>query len=272
MSMGLELFGKKRSLIGVIHLPPLPGSPRYAGESFSAIVEQALRDLSALEEGGADGAIVENFGDRPFPKSADKATVAQMAVIARELVRRARIPVGVNVLRSDGLAALAAAFAAGAAFIRVNVFSGVAFTDQGVIEGCAREVLSLRRALGAQVAVFADVHVKHAFHFGGIFEAARDAARNGADALIVTGKATGDAPDPGDLRAAKEASGLPVLVGSGITPENVGRYAEADGVIVGTWLKEAAQVERPVDPARVRELVQALSSMRPNPDRTSWAV
>ncbi|MCS7217197.1 MAG: BtpA/SgcQ family protein [Candidatus Bipolaricaulota bacterium] len=256
--MWRELFPGKRPLIGVIHLPPLPGAPRSGGEPLEAILERALRDLSALEEGGADAAIVENFGDRPFAKTVDQATVAQMAVVVRELRRAARIPLGVNVLRSDGVAALSVAHAAGAAFIRVNVFSGVALTDQGLIEGCAREVLALRKRLGARVAVLADVHVKHAFHFGDLADAARDAARNGADALIVTGRATGAAPDPADLRVAQEASGLPVLVGSGVTPENVGLYSAADGFIVGTWLKREGRVEGPVDPARVRRLAQAL--------------
>jgi len=259
--MWTEIFGEKKPLIGVIHLPSLPGSPSYQGEPLETILERALQDLASLEEGGADAVILENFGDRPFAKLADKATVAQMAVIARELVRTAKIPVGVNVLRSDGVAALSIAFASGASFIRVNVFSGVALTDQGLIEGCAREVLALRRALGAKVAILADIHVKHAFHFGDISDAARDAARNGADALIVTGKATGLPPDPADLRSVKAASHLPVLVGSGITPENIANFKDADGFIVGTWLKEKGEVEGPVDPERVRALKEALASL-----------
>lgn len=255
--MWSELF-RKKPVIGLIHLSPLPGAPRNAGETLEDIIERAQRDLLALEEGGTDAAIVENFGDRPFPKYADKATVAQLAVVARELARRALIPLGVNVLRSDGPAALSIAHAAGASFIRVNVFSGLALTDQGLIEGCAREVLTLRKALGARVAVLADVHVKHAFHFGDLADAARDAARNGADALVVTGKATGAPPAPADVALAKKASGLPVLVGSGITPENVKAFGEADGFIVGTWLKRGGVVEEPVDPERVRALVQAV--------------
>lgn len=259
--MWAEIFGTKRPLIGVIHLPPLPGSPGHTGASVAEIVDRALADLSALAEGGAHGAIVENFGDRQFAKVADKATVAQMAVIARELVRAGTIPIGINVLRSDGVAALSVAFASGASFIRVNVFSGLALTDQGLIEGCACEVLALRQRLGARVLVLADVHAKHAFHFTGISEAARDAARNGADALIVTGKFTGAPPAPADLLAVKEAGGLPVLVGSGVTPENIGSFAAADGFIVGTWLKEEGKVEAPVDPERVRRLSQALATL-----------
>ncbi len=200
---------------------------------------------------------MENFGDAPFRKKADPATVAALAIVVRELARVAKVPLGVNVLRSDGIAALAIAALAGAAFIRVNVFSGVAFTDQGLIEGEARAILDLRRTLGAEVAVLADVHVKHAAHLDTLAAAARDAARNGPDAVIITGGGTGDAPPPSDVGEAQRASGLPVFVGSGIRPDTLAQYAEADGFIVGTALKLGGEVGNPVDPDRVRALVAA---------------
>lgn len=244
-------------MVGVIHLPPLPGSPRYRGGGLGPVVDRARSDLAALAAGGADGAIVENFGDAPFGKVADPATVAALAIVVRDLAQRARIPLGVNVLRSDGVAAMAIASLAGASFIRVNVFAGVAFTDQGVIEGEARAILQLRRALGADVAVLADVHVKHAVHLGSLSQAARDAARNGPDALIVTGGATGDPAAPDDVRVAKAASALPVFVGSGVGPDRIGLYPQADGFIVGTALKRGGEAANPVDPDRVRALVVA---------------
>ncbi|MGY4706754.1 BtpA/SgcQ family protein [Candidatus Bipolaricaulota sp. J31] len=256
-----KVFPAGRPLIGVIHLPPLPGSPRYAGGGLERIVDRALADLAALEEGGADAAIVENFGDLPLPKRASKVTVAAMAAIARELTRAARIPLGINVLRSDGEAALGIAAAAGARFIRVNVFCGVALTDQGIIEGEAERILGLRASLDAEVAILADVHVKHAHHFGSLAEAARDAARNLADAIIVTGSATGEPASPGDVAEARRASALPVLVGSGVTPGNIGRFAAADGFIVGTYLKRDGVTEAPVDPTRVREVRLALDRL-----------
>ncbi len=256
-----EIFPQGKLLIGVIHLPPLPGSPRHGGGTLGEIIERGLRDLRALEEGGADGAIVENFGDRPFPKRAPVDTVAAMAVVARELAREARIPLGINILRSDGEAALAVAAAAEASFIRVNVFCGVAFTDQGIIEGRAREIVALRRRLGAGIAILADIHVKHAHHFGTLREAARDAARNLADALIVTGSGTGETASPPDIEVAREASGLPVLVGSGIAPDNLAAFSRADGFIVGTYLKRGGEVEAPVDVSRVRRLREALDSL-----------
>jgi len=244
-------------VVGVIHLPPLPGTPRSPGGGLDPILARARADLAALEAGGADGAIVENFGDAPFRKKADPTTVAAMAIVVRELAREARIPMGVNVLRSDGVAALAIASLGGALFIRVNVFSGVAFTDQGLIEGEARAILDLKRTLGAEVAVLADVHVKHAVHLDTLPAAARDAARNGPDALIVTGGGTGEAPEPADVEAVQEASGLPVFVGSGIRPENLPHYTRAGGFIVGTSLKVGGVVGNPVDADRVKALVAA---------------
>ncbi len=244
-------------MIGVIHLPPLPGAPLDSGGGLPGVLARARADLASLEAGGADGAIVENFGDAPFRKKADPTTIAALAIVVRELARSARIPLGVNVLRSDGVAAMAIASLAGASFIRVNVFSGVAFTDQGVIEGEARDVLDLRRRLRAEVAVLADVHVKHAVHLGDLGAAARDAARNGPDALIVTGGGTGDPALPADVHVAKAASGLPVFVGSGVGPATVARFPDADGFIVGTALKVGGKVGNAVEEGQVRALVQA---------------
>ncbi len=255
-----ELFGQ-RPLIGVIHLPPLPGAPAYEGGGVDQVVERALADLDELQEGGAAAAIVENLGDAPFAKRADKATVAFLSVVAREVCRASRIPIGVNVLRSDGEAALAVAAAAGATFIRVNVFCGVAFTDQGMIEGDARIVLSLRRSLRAPAVVLADVHVKHAAHLGPLSDAARDAARNGADGVVITGGGTGEVASPEDVRIAKRAAGLPVFVGSGITADNVVEFAAGDGFIVGSWLKRGGVIGEPVDSARVRLLIQAVQGL-----------
>ena len=257
-----RVLGMEKPLIGMVHLLPLPGSYLHRGEGLDEVLERALADLAALEEGGADAALVENFGDAPFPKRASKTTVALMTAVVRELVGRARIPIGVNVLRSDGEAALAIAAAASASFIRVNVFSGVAFTDQGIIEGEAPRLLALRRALGAEVAILADVHVKHAWHPQPLSQAAQDAARNLSDALIVTGAGTGRSASPEDLVEVKAASGLPVLVGSGITPESVREFAMADGFIVGTALKEGGQVEGAVDPARVKAVAARIAALR----------
>jgi len=185
-----------------------------------------------------------------------------MAVVVDRLAGKAHVPIGVNVLRNDGLAAMAIAAATGAAFIRVNVFAGVAFTDQGVIEGQARDLRWLKRDLGAEIKILVDVHVKHAAHLTKLEEAAIDAARNGPDGLIVSGIGTGRRTDPDDLQRVKKAVELPVFVGSGVRIDSVASYREADGFIVGSILKEDGRLDGPVDVKRVRALADAVASLR----------
>ena len=258
----MEPFAVEKPLIGMIHLLPLAGSVEYVKGSLSAILDAALRDLYALESGGADAVIVENLGDAPYAATAPRETIAMMSVIVHQLVDKAHVPVGVNVLRSDGLAALAISGASGASFIRVNVFCGVAFADQGLIEGQARDLHWLRRDLGAETKILADVHVKHAAHLTTIEEAAIDAERNRPDALIVSGIATGRRTSPEDLQAVKSVASLPVFVGSGVRIDNVSTYRDADGFIVGTLLKHDGAIGSPVDIERVRALADAVASLR----------
>jgi len=252
-------FGVAKPLIGMIHLQPLPGSPGFAGD-LKRIADAALRDAQVLAEGGFDGCIVENFGDTPyFPERVPQVTVAAMAVICERLVRESPLPLGVNVLRNDALAALSIAAVVGARFIRVNVLAGAMVTDQGIVAGKAHEVMRLRSALGAQVLVLADVLVKHAAPLG---EA--DIVRHGldlveranADGVIVTGKATGEAPAPETVQLLRQS--MPhtaIFVGSGLTPDNLHRFLPwCDGLIVGTWLKEKGSIS----PRGVREFVRAV--------------
>jgi membrane complex biogenesis BtpA family protein len=251
-----------RTVIGVVHLQPLPGSPAFEGEP-DRVIEAALKDAKALCSGGVDGLIVENFGDAPFlPGRVEPQTTAFMAVILSRIAEKCDVPLGVNVLRNDGAAALGVALAGGARFVRVNVFTGAYMTDQGVIEGKAHDLLRFRKAIGSKALIFADVHVKHAAPMVGrpIEEEAADAfLRGGADGLIVTGAATGAETDEGELEKVREA--LPrafLLAGSGITDENIGQALEhADAVIAGTWLKAGGDVHAPVDRKRVKRLVEA---------------
>jgi membrane complex biogenesis BtpA family protein len=185
----------ERTVIGMVHLPPLPGSPRWDG-SMTRVVAAALADAGALVEGGVDAVLVENFNDMPFtPGRVEPATVAAMSVVAAE-VRRAlpRTPLGLNVLKNDARAALAVAAAAGAEFIRVNVHAGAVLADQGIVQSDAYGTLRDRRLLGVDVAIFADVGGKHAVPLGPVDleQTARDLVHRGlADALVVSGPATG---------------------------------------------------------------------------------
>jgi len=241
-----------RALIGVVHLPPLPGSPRFEG-SVEAVAERALADATALHECGFDALILENLGDAPF--TADRlppASVACMALIADRLRRALPIPMGINALRNDAMAALGIAAAAGASFIRVNVLTGVVATDQGFLQGRADKVLRYRRLLGSHVAILADVFVKHGLtlHASDIAAAARDTAYRGlADGLLVTGPATGAPTDMRELERVKQAvPDRPLFVGSGATPAAAPELLKvANGIIVGSALKPGGDLRQPID-------------------------
>jgi len=231
---------------------------------MAEVVDRALADARALAEGGVDALLVENFGDVPFaPGRAEASTVAALAVAAAAL-RAAwpSRPLGINVLRNDARSALAVACATGAAFIRANVHAGAVIADQGLLQSDAYATLRERRLLGAEVAVFADAQTKHAVPLAPveIEQEGRDLVHRAlADAIIVTGRSTGEPAALADLKRVRDAvPGTPVLVGSGVTAESVAELLSvADGVIVGTWLKREGRVGNPVDLDRVRRLVDA---------------
>jgi uncharacterized protein len=252
-------------VVGMVHLLPLPGSPRYGG-SVAAVREAAVRDAEALAAGGVRAVMVENFGDVPFyPAAVPPHVIAHMTAIAAEL--RARVgplPLGVNVLRNDGRAALAVAHASGANFVRVNVLCGARVADQGLLQGIAHDLLRDRATLGARdVKILADIDVKHSAPLAPrplADEIADTIDRGLADGVIVSGAGTGKATDPAQVRAAKEAAGgrVPVFVGSGVTARTLASFApHADGVIIGTALKGDGVASNEVDVARVRELMEA---------------
>jgi uncharacterized protein len=252
------------AIVGMVHLSALPGAPGYDG-NFDAVRTHALADARALEAGGVDAIMVENFGDTPFyPDDVPKHVVASMTRVATELRRAVDLPLGVNVLRNDAEAALSVATAAGAEFVRVNVHTGTRLTDQGIAEGRAHETLRLRDELDSDVALFADVDVKHSAPLAErpTAELVAEAVERGrADGLVVSGPGTGRPVDADSLESVvsrRDELGVetPVLVGSGTTPENVsGLLDVADGAIVGTALKADGETTNPVDEARVSELV-----------------
>ncbi len=264
-----EVFKVEKPIIGMVHLPPLPGSPRYEGMSIEEIVERAIGEAAKLAEGGVDGLLVENYNDNPYiavPK--DPFLAAMMAVVVREIRREVNIPVGVNVLRNGALLALPAAKAAGGKFIRVNVFTDTVVTDQGIIEPCAAELQRSRKILCAEdVLIFADIHVKYSRPLVelSIEEEAKNAAfRGGADALILTGRRTGEEASLEELLAVKKAvPKVPVLLGSGVTAENVEEFLKvADGAIVGTYFKEGGITEAAVDVSRVKRFMEKVRRLR----------
>ena len=260
-----HIFKADNPVIGVVHLSPLPTSPRWKGK-LGEVISRAEQEATALAAGGVDGIIVENFFDAPFTKDCvDPAVVSAMTLIVDRLKGMVMLPIGINVLRNDAKSAMAIATCTEVQFIRVNVLTGVMATDQGLIEGKAHELLRYRRELGSQVVILADVLVKHARPLGTptLTTAVQDTIERGlADGVILSGWATGSPPTQEDLELATAAAGdTPVFIGSGANWENITQLMQAaNGVIVSSSLKRHGKIRETIDPIRVSQFVEAARS------------
>lgn len=249
-------------LLGVVHLRALPSSSRHV--SMDDVLDRALADARAFAEGGMDGVVVENFGDAPFHKGTHDDPVppdvtAALAVVADRIRTSCALPIGINCLRNDGRAALGVAAVTGARWIRVNVLAGAYLTDQGIVEGEAARLAAYRRQLRANVTLLADHLVKHATPLAPIDveTGARDLAeRSGADAIVLSGRRTGEPVDVTLFDRVRRAVGaFPIWLGAGLDPDTARElWPRCDGAIVGTWVKQGGDVNAPVDVARVRIL------------------
>ncbi len=259
------LFGQRRAAIGVVHLAALPGSPDYDGDTIDQIYDRAEVDARAYAAGGIHGLIIENHGDIPFSKPEDigPETAAAMAIITDRLRQQVGLPVGINVLANAAITAFAVAKAAQAGFIRVNQWANAYVANEGIIEGPAAKAMRYRSQLFAQdVCVFSDVHVKHGAHAivgdRSVGELTRDLEFFNADAVIVTGQRTGDTATLEEVQEVRDATTLPILIGSGVTKDNVGTLMDvADGVIIGSSLKQDGVWWQPVERKRVDAFMRA---------------
>lgn len=263
------IFSRKKVVIGVIHCDPFPGTPKYRGKTIGDIIERALRDADNYVSGGVHGLIIENHGDIPFSKPEDigPETAALMAVITEKVRTRFNVPLGINVLANAAIPALATALAGGADFIRVNQWANAYIANEGFIEGAAAKALRYRSQLRAEhIKVFADSHVKHGSHAivadRSIQELTRDVDFFEADAVIATGQRTGDSATLSEIDEIRGATALPLLVGSGVTPDNVGQIlSRTQGVIVASALKVDGVWWNEVELARVKHFMAAAASV-----------
>jgi hypothetical protein len=246
----------------------MPGAPGYTGYGMQTIIDHAIADAEALIAGGCDGLIVENMWDIPFRAGAHipPESIASHAVVAAAIRAGCPLPMGINLVHNGGVALLAIALAARADFIRVCMFTGAGVWDAGSIdEGCAADLMRRRTELHADhIKILADVDKKHSVRFPGIDLATHIEWTRffGADALIVSGRMTGDAPDLGKVREAKSMAGdRPLIIGSGADATNIAAFMSvADGVIVGSSVKYGGAIAEPVDIERVRRFVDAARS------------
>ncbi|MCK6482941.1 MAG: BtpA/SgcQ family protein [Phycisphaerae bacterium] len=253
------------ALIGMVHVGALPGTPR-AASGVASLVQSAADEARALADAGVDAVLLENMHDTPYlNRRVGPEIVAAMTAVCCAVRAVVRLPLGVQVLAGANRAAMAVAHAAGFQFIRAEgfVFSHVA--DEGLMpEADAGRLLRFRRRIGADgIAVFADVKKKHAAHAMtadvSLAETAQAAEFFGADGVVVTGAATGLPTSPADVEAVRGAVTIPVLVGSGVTPDNAAPMAaHAGGFIVGSFMKRDGVWSNSVDPKRAAAMVAAI--------------
>jgi membrane complex biogenesis BtpA family protein len=263
----MPLLGYK-PLIGMIHLPPLPSS-RILSASIDRLVEYALWEAGKLRDAGFTAVLVENYNDAPYhERVSDPLTLAAMAIIVREIVRAyPNVIVGVNLLRNSGPETIAIASMAGAKFIRVNAYCEPRLSMEGILKPLASDIEDLRSKLKYNVLVLADVDVKHSWPLGNynLEQVVKDCVKRGKpDALVVSSSATGEAPEPGYVASIRMYAGTkPIIVGSGITLENIEAYWNiADGFIVGTSIKQKGITTNPVDEKRARELAEKVEELK----------
>ncbi len=264
------IFGSGKTASAVVQLAPLPGSPCYGGNP-DYVRDRALGEAEALVADGFDGLIVENYGDIPFHKAGlESETLEAMTSIVEAVKGSVDVPVGVNVLRNDYGAALAMAAQCKCEFIRVNILIGAYVTPEGLIEGQPGRVLRMRMRYAPDVAIFADIRVKHAYPLVAttIEEDALDAVERGkADWLIVTGPRTGSPPPADDLRAVRNGlaefgATTPVLIGSGINPANAAEFlAISDGFIVGSYIRKGSRAGEDLDRDKTVEIVKLKNTL-----------
>ncbi|GAB6028932.1 hypothetical protein CHUAL_004727 [Chamberlinius hualienensis] len=268
---GLFSLKKKPTIIGMIHVRPLPGTPNYNNESVDEIVTVACKEAEIYKNNKVDAILIENMHDLPYVlnENVGPEIVAGMTRVATEIKRTVgkQVKCGIQILAAANVHALAVAHSTGCDFIRAEgfVFSHVA--DEGLINSCAGQLLRYRKSIGAEnIAILTDIKKKHSSHAitGDIseVETAKAAEFFLSDGVIVTGSSTGHAPQPDAVRAVQNSVTIPVVVGSGVTLENVHQYASCEGLIIGSYFKENRKWSMPLDEPKIAEFMEKINLIR----------
>jgi len=258
----MKLFNLTKPIIGMIHVAALPGTPKFGG-NVNAIIEKAKSEALLYQSLGIPALMIENMHDVPYlNRNVGPEIIALMSVILYEIKRHVELPLGIQILAGANKEALAAAHSAGADFIRAEGFVFAHVADEGIFSSDAGELLRYRKQIGAdKILVFTDIKKKHSSHAitadTDIVETAKAAEFFLSDGVIITGSCTGTEPSLEEIIAVKNKVGLPVFAGSGITAENIKTYHEfCDALIIGSFFKQNGKWENPIDPERVKLLLE----------------
>jgi membrane complex biogenesis BtpA family protein len=257
----------EKTIIGMIHVDPLPGTPKF-NSTMPEIIAKARAEALIYQKAGIDVLMIENMHDVPFDRNVGPEITAAMAVVGYEVKQATGLRCGVQILAAANKEALGAAQAAGLDFVRAEGFVFGHVADEGYIDGSAADLLRYRRQIGADdILVLTDVKKKHSSHAitadVDIVETAHAAEFFLSDGVIVTGVATGTAASLEELKQVKQAVDIPVLVGSGVTQENVDQYlAVADALIVGSYFKYNGHWAKGVEFERVKTFMDRVNKLR----------
>ncbi len=257
-----------KKLIAMVHVLPLPGTPKYGG-SVQDIIDKALEEAEIYRNAGADAIMIENMHDVPYLKREVGHEIStMMALIAEKIKSTTRLPVGMQILAGANIAAISAAHAAGIDFIRAEGFVFGHVADEGFFESDAGELMRYRKKIGAEkIKIFTDIKKKHSSHSitadTSVVETAKAAEFFITDGVIITGSATGKAASVVDIVEVKKNVNCPVLIGSGLTTENIEKYFNfADGFIVGSYFKRDGYWANEIDVSRVNKFVQKFNELK----------
>jgi membrane complex biogenesis BtpA family protein len=244
MKKFLKIFNQRQVIVGMVHLKALPGTPNYKNND-PEIIEAALKEAQLYKKAGIDALAIENMHDVPYIKNnVGHEISAMMTVIGHTIKKETGLPCGIQILSSANRAALAVAKAANLDFIRAEGFVYGHVADEGYIDSCAGDLLRYRKQINAEhIAVFTDIKKKHSSHAltadVSLVETAKTAEYFLSNGLIITGTSTGSAANLEEIQAVKTACNIPVIVGSGVTLNNLENYLSvADALIVGSYFKE----------------------------------
>jgi membrane complex biogenesis BtpA family protein len=262
-----ETLGKKKAVLGMVHMGAMPGTPFYEEGSYEATFEKAVGDAVALYEGGADGCLVQTV-DRVYTTKdeSDPARIAGVTNIVYAISQQTgpEFQIGVQLMRNALKASLGIAKVCGGSYLRCGVLVGATLTSHGFVEANPYDVMAYRSQIGAKhIKMIAEIDSMHFEWFGGkpVSEVAGQARYVGADAVSL-----GDPDEETTLRMIREVRkavpGLPIILAGYTNHANAARMlAEADGAFVGTCL-EKGKWGGPIDVERVREYVKIVASIK----------
>jgi len=264
----IDIFGIRKPIIGMIHVKALPGTPDYDYD-VKSIIDKAKREAGIYMDAGIDAVIIENMHDVPYLKrNVGPEITSLMSIIGYEIKNSFSIPCGIQILAGANKDAIAAAHSAGLDFIRAEGFVYAHVADEGIMESDAGELLRYRKMIGAEkVLIFTDIKKKHSSHSitsdVDIVETAHTAEFFKSDGVVITGVATGKETDVDDVKNVKQNANIPVLIGSGLTVNNIENYfAFADGFIIGSHFKKDGFWKNEIDAKRVQRFMNKVNELR----------